>query len=443
MGRRPLTRVLDVYLNGRLAGYYSHRAGTGTHFRYDEGWLAWQFRFPISRSLPLSSAVQQGDHVEAVFENLLPDVTQLRQAIAERTAALSDRPHDLLAAIGQDCVGALQFLPHGSPAPQSPFHIEGERQSPAEIARTLRHLSTMPLGIDPDEPFRISLAGAQEKTAYLRHEGHWVRPRGLTPTSHIFKRPMGIIGGGHDLTGSVENEYICLRLAREMGLDVAEAEIQHFEEQVALVVTRFDRRPRAAGGLVRVPQEDFLQAMGRFSGEKYQQHGGPSMTDCLIFLRQSDDPIGDQIRFLKAQLFNWMIAAVDGHAKNYSIFLEGDGFRLAPLYDIISAAPAHIRKAFRHKDLQMAMSVGRRGHYRLDQIAPRHFEETAARAQVPLHVRHRAMTELAEQAPAAFDRVLANLPATCPIALATEILDYARPRLALLQDYVTGLNSRG
>ncbi|WP_335947118.1 HipA domain-containing protein [Salipiger bermudensis] len=434
MGRKPLTRTLDVHVNGRLAGYYRYRPSAGASFQYAEDWLGWAYAFPISRRLPLGPDIRAGDEVDAVFENLLPDGPDLRKKIAERTEARSDRPHDLLAAIGQDCVGAMQFLPHGT-TPPDPFRIDGEAQSDAEIAETLRSLSTTPLGIDPGAPFRISLAGAQEKTAYLRKDGAWLRPIGSTPTTHIFKRPMGIVGGGLDMSGSVENEYFCLLLAREMGLPANQAEIHQFEDQITLVVERFDRRPRRAGGLVRVPQEDFLQAMGRFSAEKYQQHGGPSMAECFALLQQSDTPIDDQAAFLKAQIFNWMIAAIDGHAKNYSIFLEGDGFRMTPLYDIMSAAPERLRAGFRHKDLQLAMSVGKRGHYRLDKILPRHFDETAHRAGVPVEARHRAVRDLLAAAPGALHRAFERLPDSVPTDTASQIVEYATDRLRLLEAF--------
>ncbi len=438
MGRKPLSRSLDVFLNGRRTGEYRYRPSAGASFTYDPDWLTWPHRFPISRALPLDERPHTGDQVDAVFENLLPDVPDLRKRIAERTEARSTRPHDLLSAIGRDCVGALQFLPPGT-TPDDPFEITAEQQSEAEIAQTLRDLSAAPLGLNPTEPFRISLAGAQEKTAYLRQGNHWLRPTGLTPTTHIFKRPMGIIGGGLDLSGSVENEFLCLLLAREMGLSVNHAEIHQFEDQTALVIERFDRRRRPAGGILRVPQEDFLQASGRYSSEKYQQHGGPSMVDCLIFLRQSDDPNADQVAFLKAQIFNWLIAAIDGHAKNYSIFLAGDGFRMTPLYDIISAAPDHLRQNFRHKDLQMAMAVGNRNHYRLDQIAPRHFDETAARARMALQARRRAFEEMAQQAPGAIARVPSLLPTGFPEKIAEEILSYATDHLPLLERFADDL----
>ncbi|WP_164871860.1 HipA N-terminal domain-containing protein, partial [Solirhodobacter olei] len=199
MGRAPQTRTLDVWVNGRLTGYYRYSPSGGVSFQYERAWLDWGHAFPLSRQLPLIARSQNGRHVNAVFENLLPDNAPIRRMIAERTEARSDRPHDLLAAIGRDCVGAMQFVPHGQD-PGDPFVIEGVVQSEAQIAETLRHLTRDPLGIvQGGEPLRISLAGAQEKTAYLRQGEDWVKPHGLTPTTHIFKRPIGVTQRGLDL----------------------------------------------------------------------------------------------------------------------------------------------------------------------------------------------------------------------------------------------------
>lgn len=431
MGRPPVTRRLDVRINGRLAGEYRYTPAGGVSFAYDADWLAWEFAFPISRQLPLMTGNQSGAHVSAVFENLLPDNADLRRRIAERTAARSDRPHDLLAAIGRDCIGAMQFLPQGSD-PGDPFRIEGLPQDEAQIAATLRELATAPLGLHADESFRISLAGAQEKTAFLWQEGGWLKPVGLTPTTHIFKRRMGIVSHGIDMTDSVENEWLCLRLAAALGLPVNEARIESFEDQTVLVVTRFDRAPRLRGGILRLPQEDFLQAQGLESAQKYQEHGGPGMQDGLHLLEGSAERAGDQLLFLKAQIVNWLLAAIDGHAKNYSVFLGPGGFRMTPLYDILSAAPAMGSGAFRHRELRLAMSVGRRRHYRLDQIQPRHFDETAARARVPPALRRRAFADLAAAGLPAIERVADALPVGFPDRVSGPILDHARNRMALL-----------
>ena len=435
MGRPPVVRRLDVRLNGRLAGEYRYSPAGGVSFAYDADWLAWEFAFPISRQLPLREGPQSGAPVNAVFENLLPDNTDLRRRIAERTEARSDRPHDLLAAIGRDCIGAMQFLPRGED-PGDPFRIVGDPQSEAEIAATIRDLVTSPLGMRADDTFRLSLAGAQEKTAFLWHEGAWMKPSGLTPTTHIFKRRMGIVWHGIDMTDSVENEWLCLKLAAAMGLPVNEARIESFEDQTVLVVTRFDRTPRVKGGILRLPQEDFLQALGFESGQKYQEHGGPGMQDSLHLLEGSRNRAGDQLVFLKAQIVNWLLAAIDGHAKNYSLFLGPAGFAMTPLYDILSAAPAMATEAFRHRELRLAMSVGGRRHYRLDQILPRHFEETSDTAKVPSVIRRRAFADLAQIGLPAIEAVADALPAGFPDRVAGPILAHARNRMHVLADYI-------
>ena len=340
-------------------------------------------------------------------------------------------PHDLLAAIGRDCVGAMQFLPHGAD-PGNPFRIGGIPQNEVQIAQTIRDLATSPSGIRSGDAFRISLAGAQEKTAFLWQDGTWLKPDGLTPTTHIFKRGMGVVSHGIDMTDSVKNEWLCLRLAAALGLPVNEARIESFEDQTVLVVTRFDRAPRERGGILRLPQEDFLQALGFESGQKYQEHGGPGMQDGLRLLEGSSERAADQLMFLKAQIMNWILAAIDGHAKNYSIFLGPGGFRMTPLYDILSAAPTMTTSAFRHKELRLAMSVGRRRHYRLDQVQPRHFDETADRARVPPDIRRKALKDIAAAGLVAIERVTEELPAGFPDRVGGPILDQARNRIELL-----------
>lgn len=202
------------------------------------------------------------------------------------------------------------------------------------------------------------------------------------------------------------------------------------------IVTRFDRAPREKGGILRLPQEDFLQALGQESGQKYQEHGGPGMQDGLRLLEGSRERGTDQLLFLKAQIVNWVLAAIDGHAKNYSLFLGPGGFAMTPLYDILSAAPAMETGAFRHRELRLAMSVGRRRHYRLDQIQPRHFEETANLAKVPPAIRRQAFTELAQIGLQAIDRVADNLPVDFPERVAGPIITHARNRMTLLADQV-------
>jgi serine/threonine-protein kinase HipA len=164
---RPRTRIpLNVFLNGRLVGRLRRQASGAIDFQYDDSWLAWEQAFPVSLSLPLREDRFLGDPVIAVFDNLLPDNDQIRRRLAERVRAGGYDAYSLLAAVGRDCVGALQFLPDGAdPGPAG--GIAGRPVEDKEIAGILGDLKRTPLGVDESGEFRISLAGAQEKTALL------------------------------------------------------------------------------------------------------------------------------------------------------------------------------------------------------------------------------------------------------------------------------------
>lgn len=61
---------------------------------------------------------------------------------------------------------------------------------------------------ESNDDFRNSLTGAQEKDAFLWWDGKWMKPRGATPTTHLFKLPIGMVGGKKaDFTTSVDNQY--------------------------------------------------------------------------------------------------------------------------------------------------------------------------------------------------------------------------------------------
>src|SRR3546814_96365 len=154
----------------------------------------------------------------------------------------------------------------------------------------LRNLAQAPLGLNRDEDFRISVAGAQEKTALLRYEGQWLKPRGTTPTTHLFKTQIGQLPNGINLSNSVENEFYCPKLLEAFGLPVNKVEIQTFGETTALVIERFDRRWTRDGRLLRVPQEDCCQALSGPPSRRYQSDQGPRLVDILNLLKGSDSP---------------------------------------------------------------------------------------------------------------------------------------------------------
>ncbi|RYD90931.1 MAG: type II toxin-antitoxin system HipA family toxin, partial [Sphingomonadales bacterium] len=359
-------------------------------------------------------AAYRGAAVNAVFDNLLPDSMDMRRRIAERTGADGTDPYSLLARIGRDCVGAMQFLPDGEDGGAVGV-IQGEPLADADIEKILSDLKATPLGIDPDQDFRISIAGAQEKTALLRHDGQWLRPLGTTPTTHILKPQLGKIPtstGMIDMTASVDNEHYCLALLNVFGLPVAKSEIATFGERRVLVVERFDRIWLADGRLLRVPQEDCCQALGIASSQKYQNDGGPGATDLLNLLGGSDDPTADQSAFLASQIIFWLIGATDGHAKNFSIFLRpGGGFKLTPFYDVLTVQTAVDHAQLAQKSFRLAMAAGNNRHYRIEEVLGRHFVQTARKTRMGPTPVAQVFADIREKAAGAADMARETMPA--------------------------------
>lgn len=433
MARRTRTQRLNIYLNARFVGRLEKAGSGAVSFVYDADWLAWKGAMPVSISLPLSEAVFRGAQVVNVFENLLPDAERVRRNVAERPGADGVDAFSLLAVAGRDCVGALQFLPPDD-TPGVAGEVTGTVISEADIAALIRGLRVNPLGLDPDDDaFRISIAGAQDKTALLKKDGIWHRPTGTTATTHILKPAIGVIQNDIDLTDSVQNEFVCLKLCALLGLDVAEAEIAAFEDQLALSVTRFDRLWTRDDRLLRLPQEDFCQALSVPSTRKYQKEDGPGVLDILDRLKESDRASEDRYAFFKAQVVFWLLGATDGHAKNFSIALQpGGGFWLTKLYDVLTAQPVVDAGRIPQHRFKLAMSLGDRNRYQVNQIARRHFEQTADMAGLPKGTVDNICTELGTGVPSALESLGALVDNTVPEALVDSIARGVRVRLAAL-----------
>lgn len=436
MGRRRAHPPLNIFINNRLAGRLLKQSNGAIEFRYDQSWLDWEHGFPISLSLPLRESPYTGDSVIAVFDNLLPDNAAVRRRVAERTGAQGSDAYSLLERIGRDCVGAMQFLPDDV-ALDGIQPVDGEPISDAEIEQMLANLAQAPLGIDMEHAFRISVAGAQEKTALLFHGGEWLRPLGTTPTTHILKPQLGEIPtafGLIDMADSVENEHYCLKLLEGFGLPVAKTQIATFGARKVLAVERFDRRWRSPTELLRLPQEDFCQALGIPSARKYQSHGGPDAVAILKLLGSSDNPLQDQTAFLKSQIIFWLIGATDGHAKNFSVFLRPGGrFGLTPFYDVLTAQPAFDARKIPNNKYKLAMSAGNSRKYQILNLSGRHFVETAKEAGLGATLIDRALRDVILMAERAPEQALSMMPDGLAVATHTSIMNIMEVRLRSLE----------
>jgi serine/threonine-protein kinase HipA len=425
--RRSANR-LALFMNARRVGTLTRNKSGALSLEYAPEWLDNANSIPISRRFLLREEPFGGDEVESYFENLLPDTTGTRERLAVRSGAQSAQPFDLLAAVGRDCFGALQILPYGEePEPVGLPH--GQLIDSAGIASLLRNLSFSPLGVEPGADFRFSLAGAHDKSALLWMDAAWYRPEGSTPTTHIFKPPIGALPGGPDLSRSPEVEWLSLEVCRAFGLPVAEARLARFEEIPVLIVERFDREWRG-GRLYRRPVEDLCQALGVRALRKYERDGGPGIQAVLDFFEQSDLRNFDRRWFFKTQLVFWLLAAIDGHAKNFSIYLNPNGFSAAPLYDVLSADPFVNPVALPAQKLALAMCVGERRHYRVSEIQSRHWLQTAASAH--LVDAEDLIAEVAYQTPFVLQIVRSRVDQDFPPDLLEPVLDGIERRSRIL-----------
>ncbi len=426
-------------MNGFRVGTWTQ--GQGLHLlQYDPSWV----QSPAGRVLSLSLAfspgnsAHRGEAVANYFDNLLPDSDAIRSRIRAKFSAASTEAFDLLTAIGRDCVGAVQLLPEDE-APVGFDRIEAEPLTETGVERLIAASLSghRVLGQAETDDFRISLAGAQEKTALLRHGGKWCRPLGATPTTHILKLPLGLVGHLQaDMKDSVENEWLCLRLMQAFGLPTATAEMIDFGAYKVLAVERFDRAPEAAGWIARLPQEDFCQALGLPSSKKYESDDGPGMREIIRLLDTGRRPLGDKRAFVKAQIIFWLLAATDGHAKNFSLFHErGGGYRLTPFYDVLSAWPIigpganHI--AWRKARLAMAVR-SKNAHWKLSEIKAPHWEAVSFAAG--LGSADSLLHEISSQVPQAIAEVSRQVPKGFPSLVQDKILGGLQEQARQLTD---------
>jgi serine/threonine-protein kinase HipA len=438
MARRRAHKPLNVFLNGRLVGLLRRESTGAIDFHYAREWLDWENTFPVSLSLPLREDRYIGAPVINVFDNLLPDSDPIRRRVAERVGADGTDAYSMLSALGRDCVGALQFLPDGMD-PGAVGDTAGRPVSDDEVSELIRNLATAPLGVGDDEDFRISIAGAQEKTALLRRDGQWFKPTGTTATTHILKPQIGQLPNGVDLSNSVENEYLCLELMRGMGVPAANVEIADFGGRRTLIVERFDRRWTRDARLLRLPQEDCCQALSVPPTRKYQSDGGPGIREVINLLKGSDTPDADITTFVRANIIFWLLGATDGHAKNFSVFITPGGrFRMTPAYDVLTAQPSLDAGQIPRKKFKLAMAVGKNRHYDVHEIMPRHFLQTADLAGVGLRAMRLIIEDLAEAAPRKAAAVIEALPQDFPAQLIDSVMTAISERSRLLAEFNVG-----
>lgn len=334
-----MNKKLDVYLHAELAGTLDSAANDEITFTYDP-----KAAHPISVGMPLEERTFGNSHCEAFFGGLLPESDDARKALGRRFGISANNNFSLLRAIGAECAGALSILEAGTPLPdERPGNIRVLPEN--ELAQHIRELPLRPLFVGVNG-IRLSLSGVQDKAAVS------VVPDGIgipagEPTTHILKPDL------QRAPGVIYCEYLCMKTASRLGMNVASVQLGKAEDQVYLLVERYDRRrSKQSNDLKRIHQEDFCQAMAIPSKRKYQEDGGLDLKDCFQLLSKTAVPAKERINLLSAVIFNFLVSNMDVHGKNFSLLHSSNGMQLAPLYDVICTA------AFPEYAQRLAMDIG-------------------------------------------------------------------------------------
>jgi serine/threonine-protein kinase HipA len=385
---------LTAILDGRETGRVTRDARGRLSFTYNEEWRNAENAYPLSLSMPLALERHANHKIDPFLWGLLPDNEIVLGQWAQRFHVSARNAFSLIAAVGEDCAGAVQFVRSArleTILGQTPPEIEWlDEAAIAQRLRTLREDHSA--WRIPRDIGQFSLAGAQPKTALLFDNERWGVPSGRFPTTHIFKPPSG------DFDGHAENEHFCLELARSLGLPTVNSRIMHFGEEVSIVVERYDRL-RTPEGFRRIHQEDICQALALSPTRKYQNEGGPGIRNIVELLRTYSGSAAEDVdTFMDSVAFNWLIVGTDAHAKNYALLIGAGGrVRLAPLYDLASVLP------YPGIDLQrVKLSMKPGDEYRFHNIHRRHWQRTAEELRLDPERLIQRVTDLAAQMP---DRV--------------------------------------
>jgi len=357
---------LTVYLHEERVGELEQDDSGLLRFTYVSQWLARNDATPLSRMLPLTSETYEGRRARPFFAGILPEEGP-RTRIAEILGISERNDFAMLERIGGECAGAVSLLPDGMELPDIENRLRTLDQE--ELEAIVKELPLRPL-LAGEADLRLSLAGAQDKLPVVLCGESVSLPLGNTPSTHIIKPEP------ERFPGLVANEFFCMRLARIVGLKVAEVTSRTIGDKPCIVVGRYDRARSADGGMtVRLHQEDFCQALGRPPEHKYQQEGGPLVRECVTLLREwSTTPVLDIRTFVDGLILNVLIGNADAHGKNYSMIYQAGERRLAPYYDLVSTI------AWPALSTRLAMNIGNCKN--INDLNPDHFRRMAEEASL-------------------------------------------------------------
>ena len=366
--------TLNVYFGQKLAGRLFSTDNRGVVFQYDETYLSDPQSKPLSLSLPLQKAEYSQAKSLPFFAGLLPE-GESRRKIARYFQVSENSTIKLLEILGGECAGLISVVSEDedAAAPNNYRINESNYQvlSENDLELMIKQLHQKPL-IKSNNKLRLSLAGAQEKIALARFDNKWHLPINGAPSTHILKPTRD-----GELSSLAQNEYICMKLAKMLGLPVPDIDLINIADKDIFVVSRYDRI-QTDTEIMRLHQEDFCQALGVMNDIKYENDGGPSIADIYSCIRANMTiPIIDCRQFLRQIVFNFLIGNCDAHSKNYSVLYDKKT-KLAPLYDAVSTV---IYSGLTNK---LSMKIG--NHYEINKVTKDDFVILSQQLDIALKV---------------------------------------------------------
>ncbi len=366
--------LVNIERNGKMTpiGYIAGESYKTARFAYFEHYLQDRNAVPVSISLPLQQESFSAERTKLFFEGLLPEGFT-RRSVAQWLHLDENDYLSILHQLGRECLGAICILTEDETQTASYEKIAEQqvRDLAAEGAQKSAEIVTKS---------HLSLTGASGKVGlYYDAQGdQWYLPEGTAPSTHIVKQ-------SHvRLEGIVTNEQLSMMTAAKCGIEVPDSFIIDLgngrDNEVLYATKRYDRTFEGAANEItglpcplRLHQEDFAQAMGVSSAQKYEKNHAGYMQGMFEVLRQfSANPIVDQQKLWDMIIFCFLLGNTDAHIKNFSLLYGKDlrGIRLAPAYDLVSTT------VYESSTREMAFSIG--NDLLIDEITEDSFRKAAS-----------------------------------------------------------------
>ncbi len=345
-------------------------------FSYSKDYISMNGSKAISVSLPFRDEPFSPDQTKTFFDGLLPEGF-MRKTIAYHMHFDESDYLSILYNLGKECIGAIR-IDESDEKPEYGYEAITPKQVEELAAEGAKKSTEMVIKT------HLSLTGASGKVGlyFDENSNRWYMPRGLAPSTHIVKQ-------SHiRLEGIVTNEQLSMLAARKCGISIPECFIinvgKGIDSEVLFATKRYDRVIDESSELIgslrrpfRMHQEDFAQAMGIPSSEKYEKEGQNYAQRMFEIIRNNTtDPLEDQLRLWNRIVFNFVLGNTDAHIKNYALLYDPhmEGMCLAPAYDMISTV------IYESSTRDMSFNIG--GTKNIDGINEESFKSFSASVKI-------------------------------------------------------------